>query len=143
MDNEYSILWQPIDINGCRIRNRISMSGMGTFTPTMGDQIETESGLRYYEERAKGGIINFTRQAAAEWALKGVTCNALCPGFFASEANTPEAMENMNGFITARTPMQRPGEPGELDSSIIYLAAHESSYVTGSIITCDGGWTAV
>ena len=49
----------------------------------------------------------------------------------------------MNGFITARTPMQRPGEPGELDSSIIYLAAHESSYVTGSIITCDGGWTAV
>ncbi len=92
---------------------------------------------------AKGGIINFTRQAAAEWALKGVTCNALCPGFFASEANSPEAMENMNGFITARTPMQRPGEPGELDSSIIYLAAHESSYVTGSIITCDGGWTAV
>ena len=53
---DYSLLWQPIDINKCRIRNRISMSGMGTFTPTVMEQYETESGLRYYEERAKGGI---------------------------------------------------------------------------------------
>ena len=53
---DYSILWHPIDINKCRIRNRISMSGMGTLTPTTVDQIETESGMRYYEERAKGGI---------------------------------------------------------------------------------------
>ena len=53
---DYSVLWRPIDINKCRIRNRISMSGMGTFTPTAVDQVETESGLRYYEERAKGGI---------------------------------------------------------------------------------------
>ena len=53
---DYSLLWRPIDINKCRIRNRISMSGMGTFTPTMAEQYETESGLRYYEERAKGGI---------------------------------------------------------------------------------------
>ncbi len=56
MAYDYSLLWQPIDINGVRIRNRISMSGMGTFTPTMSDQLETESGWRYYEERAKGGI---------------------------------------------------------------------------------------
>ena len=56
MAYDYKLLWQPIDINGVRIRNRISMSGMGTFTPTMADQVETESGWRYYEERAKGGI---------------------------------------------------------------------------------------
>lgn len=56
MSYEYELLWQPIDINGCRIRNRISMSGMGTFTPTLNEQYETESGLRYYEERARGGI---------------------------------------------------------------------------------------
>ena len=56
MSYEYKLLWQPIDINGCRIRNRISMSGMGTFTPTLNEQYETESGLRYYEERARGGI---------------------------------------------------------------------------------------
>ena len=56
MAYDYSLLWQPIDINGVRLRNRISMSGMGTFTPTLSEQYETESGLRYYEERAKGGI---------------------------------------------------------------------------------------
>ena len=56
MAYDYKSLWQPININGCRIRNRISMSGMGTFTPSTLDQTETESGLRYYEERAKGGV---------------------------------------------------------------------------------------
>lgn len=91
----------------------------------------------------KGGVINMTRHAAAEFATKGITVNAICPGFFASEANSPEAMEAMDGFITARTPMGRPGAPGELDSTVVYLAAHESSYVTGAITYCDGGWTCV
>lgn len=92
---------------------------------------------------AKGGVINMTRQTAIEWAPKGVTVNALCPGFFASEANGPEAMEAMNDFITLRTAMNRPGKDGELDSSVIFLAARESSYVTGAVLTCDGGWTAL
>lgn len=92
---------------------------------------------------AKGGVINMTRHAAAEWAQKGVTVNAICPGFFPSQANSPEAMEAMNGFITARTPMGRPGRDGELDSTVVYLAADESSYVTGAIVSCDGGWTCV
>lgn len=92
---------------------------------------------------AKGGVINLTRQVAVEWATKGVTVNALCPGFFQSEANSKEAMEQMNDFIVNRSAMNRPGKEGELDSSIVYLAAKESSYVTGSILTCDGGWTAI
>lgn len=92
---------------------------------------------------AKGGVINMTRQAAVEWAERGVTVNALCPGFFASEANGPEAMKSMNSFIEIRTPMGRPGKEGELDSSIVFLAAKESSYVTGTVLTCDGGWTAI
>jgi len=92
---------------------------------------------------AKGGVINMTRQAAIEWATRGVTVNALCPGFFASESNGPEAMESMNDFICNRSAMCRPGKEGELDSSIVFLAARESSYVTAAILTCDGGWTAV
>lgn len=91
----------------------------------------------------KGGVINMTRHAAAEWAKTGLTCNAICPGFFASEANTPEAMEAMDGFIRVRTPMGRPGRPGELDTTVVFLAAHESTYVTGAIVPCDGGWTAI
>lgn len=92
---------------------------------------------------AKGGVINMTRQAAIEFATKGVTVNAICPGFFESEANNPEAMKAMNAFIEDRTAMCRPGLEGELDSSVVFLAAHESSYVTAAILTCDGGWTAV
>jgi gluconate 5-dehydrogenase len=90
---------------------------------------------------AKGALNNFTRQAAAELARTGVTVNALCPGFFPSESNHPEAMKAMNDFIVANTPIGRPGVDGELDSTLIYLAADESSYVTGMICMCDGGWT--
>lgn len=92
---------------------------------------------------SKGGVINFTRGAAAEWAQKGVTVNALCPGFFASEMNDDSAMDSMDEFITRRTPMGRPGKNGELDSAVVFLAADESSYVTGDILFVDGGWTAV
>ncbi len=55
MAYDYSCLFKPIQINGMRLRNRISMSPMGTFTP-MVDGTESEEGIRYYEERAKGGI---------------------------------------------------------------------------------------
>jgi len=92
---------------------------------------------------AKGGVINFTRAAAAEWATRGVNVNALCPGFFPSEANNEAAMASMDEFIKRNTPMNRPGRDGELDASIVYLASDEASYVTGSIITCDGGWTCI
>ena len=92
---------------------------------------------------SKGAVINFTRHMAAEWANTGITVNCICPGFFPSEANNPEAMKAMNGFIVAHTPVGRPGVDGELDSTLIYLAADESTYVTGNIIGADGGWTAV
>ena len=92
---------------------------------------------------SKGAVVNFTRQAAAEMAPYGVNVNALAPGFFASEANDPEAMKAMDDMIRFHTILCRPGEPGELDSTVVYLAAHESSYVTGAYIPCDGGWTAI
>ena len=92
---------------------------------------------------SKGAVINFTHQMATEWAQKGITVSCICPGFFPSEANSPEAMAAMDYFIKDRTPMGRPGREGELDSTVVYLAADESSYVTGNICTCDGGWTAI
>ena len=91
----------------------------------------------------KGGVVNLTREVAAELCKHGITCNCVCPGFFPSESNNPEAMEAMGPWINSRVPMGRAGVDGELDSTIIYLAADESSYVNGAIISCDGGWTAV
>ena len=91
----------------------------------------------------KGGVVNLTREAAAELCKYGITVNCVCPGFFPSESNNPEAMEAMGPWINARTPMGRAGVEGELDTTIVYLAATESSYVNGAIISCDGGCTAV
>lgn len=90
----------------------------------------------------KGGVVNMTREVAAELCKYGITCNCVCPGFFPSESNNPEAMEAMGPWIESRVPMGRAGVDGELDSTIIYLAADESSYVNGAIVSCDGGWTA-
>lgn len=92
---------------------------------------------------SKGGVIQMTRQAAAEWGTKGVTVNAIAPGFFGSQANDPAAMEAMDGFITARTAMCRAGWEGELDTTVVYLAAKESTYVTGTVAFCDGGWNSL
>ncbi len=55
MNYDYTKLWQPMQINGMRLKNRIMMSAMGTFTP-MQDGTDSEEGIRYYEERAKGGV---------------------------------------------------------------------------------------
>ena len=92
---------------------------------------------------AKGGVVNFTRCAGAEWAKTGVTVNCMCPGFHESGANTPEAMEAMGPMIANRTPIGRAGEHSELDSTLVYLAAEESGYIIGAIIHCDGGWSCI
>ncbi|MFP3437120.1 SDR family oxidoreductase [Pantoea sp. SIMBA_133] len=94
-------------------------------------------------QTAKAGVINFTRAAAGEWSKAGVTVNAICPGFFASETIHSEYLKALQPVIESKTPLGRPGREGELDSAIVFLAARESSYVTGITLPVDGGWTAV
>ncbi len=117
-----------------RIINTASMYGVvgNTFFPV----------VNYHA--AKGGVVNLTRGLAAEWAKYGITVNAIGPGFFESEMT--EAAINTDaftGYVKQACPMQRVGQPGELNSALIFLAAKESTYVTGQTICVDGGWTAV
>ena len=91
---------------------------------------------------SKGAVCNLTRQLGAEWARYNITCNAIAPGFFASEVS-PVGNEKFDNFLRTKCPMKREGHPGELDSAIVFLAAEESSYVTGQIIGVDGGWTCI
>lgn len=93
---------------------------------------------------SKGAVVNFTRAVAAELATDGITCNAICPGYFYTELttavlDTPQFQE----FAKTHVPMQRYGKNGELDAAVVFLASDEASYVTGAILPVDGGYTAI
>lgn len=93
---------------------------------------------------SKGAVVNFTRAVAAELATDGITCNAICPGYFETELTKPVLdTEQFQAFAKAHVPMQRYGQPGELDAAAVFLASRESSYVTGAILPVDGGYTCI
>ncbi len=92
---------------------------------------------------AKGGLLNMTRVMALEWAMRGVTANAICPGPFATDMNKPllEDPVKYKAFID-KIPMGRWAELHEIAGAAVFLASDASSFVTGSALFVDGGWTA-
>lgn len=93
---------------------------------------------------SKGGVVNFTRAVAAELATDGITCNAICPGYFYTELTTDVLdTEQFQEFAKTHVPMQRYGKEGELNAGAIFLASKEASYVTGLIMPIDGGYTCI
>ncbi|MBQ2672708.1 SDR family oxidoreductase [Candidatus Saccharibacteria bacterium] len=93
---------------------------------------------------SKGAVVNFTRAVAAELAMDGITCNAICPGYFETELTKAVLdTDRFQEFAKAHVPMQRYGKPGELDAAAVFLASKEASYVTGLIMPVDGGYTCI
>ncbi len=97
---------------------------------------------RHYET-AKAAVIHFTRATAADWAPRGVTVNAICPGLFMTEPNQAWANKHPEviGTFVKSVPMGRTGDPEEIGPLAIYLASPASSYVTGASFVIDGGYT--
>jgi len=92
---------------------------------------------------AKGGLLQLTKVMALEWARSGVTVNAICPGPFKTPYNLrlqqdPALYESYLGII----PQHRWGELSEIRAAVVYLASKEASFVTGTALHVDGGWTA-
>ena len=93
---------------------------------------------------AKAGIRNLTQNLGREWARFGVRVNAIRPGFFPTEWNKKNFItKDREAAILGHTPMARFGDPTELIGGVIYLASDASSFVTGSELVVDGGFSAM
>jgi NAD(P)-dependent dehydrogenase (short-subunit alcohol dehydrogenase family) len=93
---------------------------------------------------AKAGVANLTQNLAREWASFNVRVNALRPGFFPTAWSREHFIdEKREATILQHTPMGRFGKPEELIGAVLWLASDAASFVTGSIVTVDGGFTAM
>jgi dihydroanticapsin dehydrogenase len=96
---------------------------------------------------SKGGVVMLTKGIALDYAKLGIRCNAICPGWVDTPINYAHA-EMMGGLdkiykeIGNFQPIGRPGEPIEIAHLALFLASDEASFMTGSIVSADGGMTA-
>jgi len=96
---------------------------------------------------SKGALVMFTRGIALDYAKQGIRCNAICPGWVDTPINHAHAqmmggLDHVYKTIDSFQPIGRPGTSREIANLVLFLASDESSFMTGSIVSADGGMTA-
>lgn len=96
---------------------------------------------------SKGAIVMLTRGIALDYAQTGIRCNAICPGWVDTPINHAHAkmlggLDHVYSTISSFQPIGRPGTSREIAHLVLFLASDESSFITGSVISADGGMTA-
>jgi NAD(P)-dependent dehydrogenase (short-subunit alcohol dehydrogenase family) len=130
---------------GCQVFGESMISrGSGSIINVSSASADPPLSKAFAYSASKAGIRNLTQNLGREWATKGVRVNALRPGFFPTDWNkknfiTPER----EAAILGHTPMRRFGETRELVGACIFLASNASSFVTGSELVVDGGFSAM
>lgn len=88
---------------------------------------------------SKAGLIQLTKALALEWARHGIRVNALCPGYIATDINREFLASEDGERMRKRVPQRRFGEPRDLDGPLLLLASDAGRYMTGAVVTADGG----
>ena len=90
---------------------------------------------------SKGGVAQLTKALSNEWAGKGINVNAIAPGYVATEMNTALIQDGKRAeAILARIPAERWGQPEDFKGVVVFLASRASAYLSGEVVTLDGGW---
>ena len=87
---------------------------------------------------AKAGLIALTKTTALEAAPRGITCNAVAPGYVETEM-TRQLPENIRQEFLKRIPLGRPAQPGEIARAVAFLVSEGAGYITGHVLHVDGG----
>jgi NAD(P)-dependent dehydrogenase (short-subunit alcohol dehydrogenase family) len=135
-------------IYGCRaaIPHMLEQGGGSIVNISSVNGIVSEPFLSVYSA-SKGAVVMLTKGVALDYAKQGIRCNAICPGWVDTPINYAHAemlggLQHVYDTIDSFQPIGRPGRPEEIAHVALFLASDEASFMTGAIVSADGGMTA-